>query len=153
MESIHKLKEILLKDNPVFGENGFYYEDWNSFNNSGITDRFDNQFFFRHLKDGVEKFGFRSVQGIDTITCQLRMVFQLQIEVNKKSAMMSIIGQLKKLNVKILAFSDDTNGIYFDEYVKEGDLSGFHLISVDVEIEEEVTARSFTCNPIQPCNC
>ena len=136
---IHTLKDNLLKNNPIFGSNGFYYKNSLELAQNGVSDHFVNMFYIRPLTRGDRKFTVKQDGNFTTITGNFRIV--LQVSPNVKDPIDAIISQLGEY--KVIGYNDDSSQVYKSEYVKDKEIDMFNLYLIDFEIMHETF---YDCN-------
>ena len=80
---IHTLKDNLLKNNPIFGSNGFYYKNSLELAQNGVSDHFVNMFYIRPLNTKERKYPVKTDIGMKTITGTFRIVLQLYQKIER----------------------------------------------------------------------
>lgn len=138
---IHTLKDNLLKNNPIFGSNGFYYKNSLELAQNGVSDHFVNMFYIRPLTRGDRKFTVKQDGNFTTITGNFRIV--LQVSPNVKDPIDAIISQLGEY--KVIGYNDDSSQVYKSEYVKDKEIDTFNLYMIDFEMMHETVIS--TCSP------
>ena len=157
MDSIELLKNRVLGDNDIFLKNGFYFKTNEEFINSGISDRFQNQFYFRFLKPGPNKYKVTVNDITDEVSCEVRFVAQVSTKINKSNALQSFVAQIaskcQDFTVVVMSYSDDTTEIFRSEHKKDIVIDKFNLISIDFKIIEERVLSSEDCECLCISNC
>lgn len=157
MDSIELLKNRMLEDNDIFLKNGFYFKTNEEFINSGISDRFQNQLYFRFLKPGPNKYKVTVNDITDEVSCEVRFVAQVSTKINKTNALKSLVAQIaskcQDFTVVIMSYSDDTTEIFKSEHKKDIVIDKFNLISIDFKIIEERVLNGEDCECLCISNC
>ena len=139
---INNIINSLLQNNNIFGDNGVYFSNFISFEQSGISDKLINQFYIRPYRfDAVTT----SSNGEDLpfVTSNFRCIFQLSDKIDLETATLSLAGQINEHdNVKVKGWGNDKKAIYLSEYNKDRIPMNLNLIAVDFSISKEV---SFNC--------
>lgn len=135
---IHTLKDNLLKNNPIFGSNGFYYKNSLELAQNGVSDHFVNMFYIRPLNTKERKYTVKTDIGMKTITGTFRIVLQLSQKIEQP-----ILAILSQLDYKVIGCNDDSNEVYNSEYKKEKTIDMFNLYLIDFEIMHETF---YDCN-------
>ncbi len=152
IEIVQNIVNNLLKDNNIFGQNGYYFDNLFEFKTKGIDDKYINQFYIRNISSGSRKYRIsqKNKFKIAYITGKYRAVFNLR-DIDKEKAMYSLIAQLSKYdNINIITFSDDSYGIYAEEYQKHSK-KAIQLISIDFEVVQEKRLMDCNCLSIEKC--
>jgi hypothetical protein len=137
---IKSIIDKLLKNNTIFGENGFFYKNSIELAQNGISDHYINMFYIRPLQKGGNKYQVKEYDVLNTITGNFRLLIQLSK--NYKNPIEAIMSQL---DVRFLGWNDDTSQIFKAETGKEYESYLFCLYSIDFELIKETS--KFSCNP------
>ena len=139
---IHTLKDNLLKNNPIFGSNGFYYKNSLELAQNGVSDHFVNMFYIRPLPKGDRKFTVKHDGNFTTIIGNFRIVLQLSPKV--KDPIDAIISQMGEY--KVIGFNDDTSQVYKAGTGNNKEIDTFNLYSIDFEMMYETV---YSCEAIK----
>jgi hypothetical protein len=152
---VENLKKTIAKDNPIFGDNAFYFKNYTEFRNGGVSDQYSNLFYIRPISNGVNKFKIsgKNPYNIYTEKANFRIVFQLTGFLKEERALEILRNQLlANEDVTVFNYSDETEQIYKAEYGKEKSFnSGAFLLSFDIEISSELGAFNCECLTASMC--
>lgn len=129
----------------IFGNNHFYYKDKADFLQSGVSDIYLNLFYIRNISNGATKYRVEGRSPLyRTVKSSYRMVFQISRKIDPTILLGNFVSQLMQFEcVKIVSFSD--SGVYLAEYGEDKISDVFNLISIDFEVDEEVTFQNCEC--------
>ncbi len=144
---INLLVQNLLKNNPIFVNNGFYYKNLLELRQNGVSDHFVNMFYIRPLPKGDRKYSVKKEGNIITTTCLYRIVIQLAHNVS--CPLEAIISQIYNYNV--IGSNDDSSQIYKSEYNKDKEIDVFNLYSIDFEVSHESISDACSIKYITIC--
>lgn len=151
---VQNIRQTLIEDNDIFGQNGFVYNNSFEFVNGGVSDMFVNLFYIRPANAGPAKHRITRSNpfSIITTTTRYRAVFQLSDKIDCATALSSLMGQVADFDeVSVVSYSDDSGGIYFAEYNKQKEMDGFNLISIDFDVISESYPVKCDCLTMELC--
>ena len=131
---------------------GFLYRDTYEFEESGVSDRYINLFYIRPLVSSPQKYTFSQVNDIQYTHINYRLVVQVGKEyTNVVKTMLNILMTIG--NVRLINYTDDTDGVFFAEYDDVPVNRDFKLYAFDFDLEEIAKYSCKICECITEVSC